>query len=140
MPTKNNVAGYFSWGVHDGFYTRARFNSNLFVPGAIADTADSGSGRTLFDRNMAGQSLICDLIEQGVTGCRGYVWEPYLDGVSSPTVLFDHYTKGFNLGESFYAASRLIGWMDVVIGDPLTRVIVPTLKGATGEGLGGHKK
>jgi hypothetical protein len=33
----------------------------------------------------------------------------------------DRYTSGFTLAESFYAASRFVGWEDVVIGDPLGR-------------------
>ena len=34
-------------------------------------------------------------------------------------ILFDRYTAGFNLAESFYSASWLIRWKDMVIGDPL---------------------
>jgi hypothetical protein len=33
--------------------------------------------------------------------------------------LFDRYTKGWTLAESFYAASRFVAWEDIVIGDPL---------------------
>jgi hypothetical protein len=33
----------------------------------------------------------------------------------------ERYTSGFTLAESFYAASRFVGWEDVVIGDPLCR-------------------
>jgi hypothetical protein len=63
--------------------------------------------------------LIADLIAQGVAGAKGYVTEPYLDAIASPTVLLDAYSSGRNLAESFYSASRLIGWKDVVLGDPL---------------------
>ncbi len=122
----DNVAGYVSWGSNAGApYTRALYNSLQFLPGSIAETAVSGSGRTFLNRNAAGQSLIADLITQGVTGCKGYVYEPELFGIASPTVLFDHYTQGYNLAESFYAASRFVGWMDIVVGDPLTLVTVP---------------
>jgi hypothetical protein len=34
-------------------------------------------------------------------------------------MIFDYYTAGFNLAESFYGASLVIKWKDVVIGDPL---------------------
>jgi hypothetical protein len=37
--------------------------------------------------------------------------------IASPTILFDRYT----LAESYYAASRFVGWEDIVIGDPLCR-------------------
>jgi uncharacterized protein (TIGR03790 family) len=117
-----NVAGYISWGSNDAAYTRALYNSLSFLPGALAETAVSTSGRTFLDRNAPGQSLIADLIEQGVTGCKGYVFEPYLYAIASPTVLFAHYTAGYNLAEAFYAASRFVGWMDIVVGDPLARI------------------
>jgi hypothetical protein len=34
-------------------------------------------------------------------------------------ILFDRYTAGFNLAESFYSASRQIHCKDMVIGDPI---------------------
>jgi hypothetical protein len=70
-----------------------------------------------------GQSLIADLIEQGATGAKGYADEPLLQAVASPSILFERYTRGWTLAESYYAAARLIGRQDVVIGDPLAGVI-----------------
>jgi hypothetical protein len=52
---------------------------------------------------------------------KGYTDEPLLQAVASPSILFDRYTRGWTLAESFYAASRFVGWEDVVIGDPLCR-------------------
>ena len=41
---------------------------------------------------------------------------------SNPSLtLFDRYVSGFNLAESFYAASLVTYWKDIVIGDPLCR-------------------
>ena len=79
----------------------------------------STSGRTFADPNARGQSLIADLVAQGITGCKGYVAEPFADAIARADVLFDRYTSGFTLAESFYCASRYLGWKDVVIGDPL---------------------
>jgi len=89
-----------------------------FSPGAIAETAVSTGART-FLPTTGGQSLIVDLIACHVTGVKGYCDEPLLQAVASPTVLFDRYTSGWNLAESFYAASRFVGWEDIIIGDPL---------------------
>jgi hypothetical protein len=44
-----------------------------------------------------------------------------LQAVASPTIALDRYLHGFTLAESLYAASRFVGWTDVVLGDPLTR-------------------
>ena len=60
-------------------------------------------------------------IAQGVTGAKGYTNEPLLQAVASPSILWDRYTHGWTLAESFYAASRFVGWEDIVLGDPLCR-------------------
>jgi uncharacterized protein (TIGR03790 family) len=114
------VLGYASWGSNDGKYNADNYHALKFAPGAIAETAVSTSART-FLPTTGGQSLIADLIKQGVTGVKGYCDEPLLQAVASPTVMFDHYVRGFTLAESFYAASRFVGWEDIVVGDPLCR-------------------
>jgi len=119
FPAGKNLAGYFTWGNNGHGYKRDVYKSNTFVPGAIAETVVSTSGRTFSDPKAAGQSLIADLIEAGVTGCKGYVSEPYVDAIARADILFDCYTRGFTLAESFYNASQWIYWKDVVIGDPI---------------------
>jgi hypothetical protein len=52
---------------------------------------------------------------------KGYVSEPYIFALAHPQVLWDRYTSGYDLAESFYMASAVLGWKDVVIGDPLCR-------------------
>jgi len=112
------LTGYISWGSNDYHFNLNTYHSLAFAPRGIAETAVSTSGRT-FLPTTGGQSLIADLIAQGAAGAKGYVTEPYLDAIASPTVLMDFYTSGRNLAESFYAASRFIGWKDIVLGDPL---------------------
>ena len=51
-------------------------------------------------------------IPQGVTGAKGYTNEPLLQAVASPSILWDRYTHGKTLAESFHAASRFVGWED----------------------------
>lgn len=113
------LMGYFSWGSNDFRYDKKAYQSLGFRPGALAETVVSSSGRTFTDRNNPGQSLIADLIAQGVTGCKGYVSEPYVDSIAHADILFDRYTSGYTLAESFYMASFCAYWKDVVIGDPL---------------------
>ena len=114
-----NLMGYFSWGSNDMKYDKRAYNSLHFAPGGIAETAVSTSGRTFDDPKAAGQSLIADLIAQGVTGCKGYVSEPYAAAIAHADILFDRYTSGYNLAESFYMASVTLRWKDIVIGDPI---------------------
>lgn len=114
------VMGYASWGSNDRTFNAKSYRKIRFVPGALAQTYVSTSART-FRRTKGGQSLIADLIEQGVTGVVGYVSEPYASALARPDYIFDRYTEGFNLAESFYSSMPLIKWKEVVIGDPLCR-------------------
>lgn len=114
------LMGYASWGSNDIHFNYIAYNTLGFDPGAIAETAVSTSARTFLPRDY-GQSLIADLIRDGVTGVKGYVDEPWMQAIASPTLLFGHYTEGWTLAESFYTASNEIGWMDIVIGDPILR-------------------
>ena len=117
---RNGLLGYVSWGSNDRHYDAAAYHSLRFAAGAICETAVSTSART-FLPTTGGQSLVADLIAQGVTGAKGYTDEPLLQAVASPSILLDRYARGWTLAESFYAASRFVGWEDIVIGDPLCR-------------------
>jgi uncharacterized protein (TIGR03790 family) len=126
---RSNLLGYFSWGSNDAKYNEKAYESLTFAPGAIGDTAVSTSART-FLPTKGGQSLITDLIAHGITGVKGYTDEPLLQAIASPSVVMERYTSGFTLAESLYAASRFVGWTDVVIGDPLCRAPAWVLESA----------
>jgi uncharacterized protein (TIGR03790 family) len=122
---RSNLLGYFSWGSNDerswgghDFYSTNAYLSLYFAPGALSDTAVSTSART-FLPTTGGQSLMTDLIAHGLTGAKGYTDEPLLQAIASPTIVFERYTAGYTLAESFYAASHFVCWEDVVVGDPL---------------------
>jgi uncharacterized protein (TIGR03790 family) len=106
---RSNLLGYFSWGSNDerswmsnDFYSPEKYLSLFFAPGSVSDTAVSTSGRTFLPTH-GGQSLLTDLIAHGLTGGKGYVDEPLLQAIASPTIVFDRYTSGYTLAESFYA-------------------------------------
>ena len=118
------LMGYWSSGSNDPHYSADVYHALRFRAGSLAETNVSTSART-FHHVTGGQSMIADLIAQGVTGVKGYVSEPYTIAVAKPDIMFDRYTKGYNLSESFYMASQLLKWRDVVIGDPLCRPYAP---------------
>jgi len=89
-----------------------------WVNGSIVETAVSTGARSFNWGTTYGQSLVADILEDGASGIKGYVYEPYLTAVSSPSVLLSSYSSGFNLAESYAAANTMIGWMGVVVGDP----------------------
>jgi uncharacterized protein (TIGR03790 family) len=115
---RTHLLGYFSWGSNDAKYSAAAYQSLSFAPGSLCDTAVSTSART-FLPTTGGQSLLDDLIAHGLTCGKGYVDEPLLQAIASPSVALDRYTAGYTMAESFYAASHFVGWEDIVIGDPL---------------------
>ena len=136
------VLGYSSWGSNDPAIKRRRFDFG-FVPGALAAMFVSTDARTLREppaewalgtwgdrrTHFSGspQSLIGDLIREGVTGAAGHVAEPYLDGTTRPQILFPAYMAGANLAEAFYQATPFVSWQTVVIGDPLCAPFRTTL-------------
>ena len=125
------VLGYVSWGSNDHYwssYTQRAQPHFTWSAKALAETYVSSSGRTFTDSTYidpainSWQSLIADLIhENGVTGAKGYVYEPYSTSMAKVNILFDRWTNGYNLAESYYAASNYIGWMDVIVGDPKSK-------------------
>ena len=137
---EKDVIGYAGWGSNDPA-TKTRSPGFRWLPGAIASWFVSTSART-FTRPPSGwnigpwgdpqtyyatspQSLIGDLIAEGVTGVVGFVYEPYLDGTARPEILFPAYRAGFTLAESFYMALPHLSWQAVVVGDPLAAPFGP---------------
>ncbi len=135
------VIGYCSWGSNDPNYPPDRRLYFHFLPGAIGVTYVSTSARTFKEpplgwevgpwkehwRFFAGspQSLIADLIRQGITGISGNVYEPYLGASARPYILFPAYLQGDTLAEAYYRSLAFLSWQTVVIGDPLTRLGQP---------------
>lgn len=116
---QEDVMGYASWGSNDYNDTDNAKPHNTWVNGSIAETFVSTGGRTFTYPPSYGQSMVADIIAEGVTGVKGYVDEPFLTAIAHPDILFERYTAGFNLGESYRMASQYLGWMGVVVGDPL---------------------
>ena len=116
---REGLAGYYSAGSNDPHYTDKLYQSLHFAPGSIGDTAVSTSARSLLPTHDGGQSLIADLVQHGLTAAKGYCYEPWLQANSSPTITLARYYAGYTMAESFYMGSHLVGWEDVVLGDPL---------------------
>ncbi len=87
------------------------------------DLALDSSDNIWTSSRFSGQSLSANLIAEGITGIKGYVYEPYATAMARPQYLYDRYTYGYNLADSFYMASIWLSWMDVVVGDPKTHIV-----------------
>jgi uncharacterized protein (TIGR03790 family) len=134
---QKDVIGYASWGSNDAD-RRQRFLHFQWLPGAIATEFVSTGGRT-FKRppdtwqlgtwkdpstwfEGAPQTLAADYIFEGATGASGQVNEPYLPFCPRPDYVLPAYFGGRNLAESYYLGIPGLSWMNIVIGDPLTRL------------------
>ncbi len=132
-----DVIGYASWGSNDTD-RKHRFLHFGWLPGAIATEFVSSDART-FREPPAGweigawskrstwyqgapQTLTADYIHEGATGASGQVFEPYLQFCPRPDFILPAYYSGRILAESFYLGIPALSWMNVVIGDPLTRL------------------
>ena len=89
-----------------------------WVDGSIVETAVSTGGRSFNPGTSYGQSLVADILEDGASATKGYVYEPYLSAVCYPSILLANYAQGFTMAESYYAANPMVSWMGVVVGDP----------------------
>lgn len=118
---RSDVIGYSSWGsndFNDQFVTENAKPHNTWVNGSIGETFVSTGGRTFTWPPAYGQSLIADWIDEGATGMKGYTDEPYISAIADGHILYPRYASGYNLAESYWAASHLVGWRQIVIGDP----------------------
>jgi uncharacterized protein (TIGR03790 family) len=125
LTNRTNVIGYASWGSNDdsaSAYSQYAIPHNTWVDGAIAETYVSTSGRTFQAPPEYGQSLVADLIAEGASGAKGYVYEPFSSAMALTQVLFDRYTSGYNMAESYSMATRYFSWMGVLVGDPKTSI------------------
>jgi uncharacterized protein (TIGR03790 family) len=136
---QQNVIGYASWGSNDGHSGggEGAKPGNTWLNGSIAETYVSTGGRSFMPGTGYGQSLVADWIAEGASAVKGYTDEPYLFSMAHPDILFDRYTTGFNMAESYYAASQVLAWRQVVIGDPkmkLARLMNAVASASLGQG------
>jgi uncharacterized protein (TIGR03790 family) len=95
---------------------------NSYVPGAIGHVYGYYSAYSVTPW-VINPFTVGNFISDGITGMKGYVnypGETYLNFITRPNILFERYTDGYTLAESYYMAFPYMSWVDVVIGDPKT--------------------
>ncbi len=131
LTQQSEVIAYNSWGSNDYSFGPAR-NDTSAVPnhqwarGALSVWYVSTSGRSFTPGTPYGQSLVADLINEGVSGTVGHVFEPFFGAMPALDKVFPNYLRSdryLNLAEAFYSSIRWLSWMSVVIGDPKTSVM-----------------
>ncbi len=127
----SDLIGYCSWGSNDGANpgppyfgeippASGNFYPGHFLPGSFCSTYVSTSARTFIDGNQNyGQSLVADLVRVGASGENGHVYEPYLDAVARPQILFPHIHQGLQVGTAYYHSIEWLSWENIIVCDPL---------------------
>lgn len=112
-----NAALYYGWyaGGISGALAAPDFR---FQRGAIAVHIHSYSAGTLRDANSC---WAAPLLARGASATLGNVYEPYLDLTAHIDIFNERLLDGFTLAESAYAATKMVSWTTIVVGDPLYR-------------------
>ena len=134
---QTDVIGFASWGSNDKNRTQ-RFLNFRWLPGAIMMEFVSTNGRTFrrppdtwnigpwSDQRRywfrSPQTMSADYIQEGASGANGHTDEPFLALCARPDLVLPAYFAGRNLAESYYLGTPALSWMNIVIGDPLTRL------------------
>ncbi|MBI4882219.1 MAG: TIGR03790 family protein, partial [Planctomycetes bacterium] len=132
----SGILGYASWGSNDSYTAGPPYYGEVpagsgnvypgsFVHGALVTDYVSTNGRTFLKASATyGQSLVADLIHLGASGCAGYVYEPYLNAVVHPDILFSRFLTGYDAIEAYYMAMPYLSWQNIVVVDPLMKSAV----------------
>jgi uncharacterized protein (TIGR03790 family) len=110
-----DAALYLGWYAQNvsGPFNRADF---FFSRGAVAAHIHSFSATTIRDIKTG---WIAPLLARGAAATFGTVYEPYLQFTTEMDVFVDRFTSGMTFGESVYAGTRCLSWMNTFVGDPL---------------------
>ncbi len=101
-----------------GLVSVSKIDTNLFLPGALADHLTSTGGQLI----GSGQMSSLRWLEAGATGSYGAVVEPcnFLGKFPNPTQLIGAYVTGSTLIEAYWKSVRMPG-QGIFIGEPLAR-------------------
>ncbi|MHB9025717.1 MAG: TIGR03790 family protein [Armatimonadota bacterium] len=123
-PTERQGIMAYLYGGFYGGLTRDHITSLIFEPGALVDLIQShGASENNFDESqtpvLASASWFVQAGASGIHAVVGNAGINSFPGATAQPILFDRYTGGLSLGESFYAALPYLNWQNVILGDPL---------------------
>lgn len=126
-----NVIAYCSWGQHAGMASEYILNDLGFTyrAGACFMSYESFNGSDFDDSDgiqRRGQGQVADFLRMGGTVGIGNAWEPFDRGIGDERWTYDRYLHyGDRWIEAAYKGMRTLSWQEVVVGDPLCRVVAP---------------
>lgn len=118
-----SMAHYWGWYTGDAMIDP----SFRFHRGAVGAHLHSFSAGVLRSKT---QTWTGPLVEHGITGTCGTVYEPLSVGFPYGTTFLDRFFQGYTFGESMQMANMYTSWMAVFVGDPLYAPYAPGMKEA----------
>jgi len=112
LGTYQDASHYWGWYAGN-VRVKPEFRFNRGAVGAHLHSFSASRLRTK-NRRWTGP-----LIEHGITGTCGTVYEPLSSGFPMGTVFFARFLGGYNFGQSMQMANQFTSWMAVFVGDPL---------------------
>ncbi|HYE01990.1 MAG TPA: hypothetical protein VD963_02015 [Phycisphaerales bacterium] len=97
-----------------------------YAPGAIFNTIESYNCRAFGGLGtIIGQEQAADFLAAGGTFALGNVWEPFSISIPDNSALISNFLLGrLTWAEAAYTALPALSWQQVVLGDPLARVVL----------------
>jgi hypothetical protein len=82
---------------------------------------------TFYDSlNSMGNYLLADIIGEGAPAGSGYIHATFASQLTDYGIFFSRYTNerpdSYNLAESYYMATKVLSWMNILVGDPKTTI------------------
>jgi hypothetical protein len=102
-----------------------------YHPAAVFNTIESFNGRQLNgvpvaqpNQSQFFQGQIADFIAAGGTFGVANVWEPFAFSVADNYMIARNFLQGhLSWGEAAYSSLQFLSWQQIVLGDPLARVV-----------------
>jgi len=132
VEAEDSVIGYISMGANGYFNGHPTYILDRlffdYAPGAIFNSIESFNCISFLPDFRNSHGLVSDFINMGGTGGGGNAWEPYSDKIYRSNISFPSYGFGYNLVDAIYLGIPYLGFVNVVVGDPLTKIYNPTVE------------
>lgn len=127
-----SLLAYAGYGLNDSSEDTPKDGDYIaafgFRPGAVFNTLESFNGRDFGgagDRPTRPQTQLANFIAAGGSFGIGNVWEPFTFSSPRNEYLLDRFfNKGWTWIEAAYASLPALSWQQIVVGDPLARIVV----------------
>jgi uncharacterized protein (TIGR03790 family) len=116
---RRSLMGWLSGGCYSALEEKS-VATNAFAPGALVDMLESFGAvpENFEEKGGHSQFPVPIMVRAGASGVHGAVAEPY-SHTFCDVRLFERYTSGLDLAESFHGSLPYLYWMNLVLGDPL---------------------